>query len=38
MRWGAKDVVDLDLEGLKEVTAVDWRETSLEGRIGVYDA
>ncbi|ADV24523.1 hypothetical protein I305_06640 [Cryptococcus gattii E566] len=38
LRWGAKDVADLDLEGLKEVTAVDWRETSLEGRIGVYDA
>lgn len=38
LRWGAKDVECLGLEGLEEVTAVDWRETSLHGRIGVYDA
>ncbi|KGB79856.2 hypothetical protein CNBG_5694 [Cryptococcus deuterogattii R265] len=38
LRWGAKDAEDLGLEELKEVTAVDWRETSLEGRIGIYDA
>ncbi|EAL18729.1 hypothetical protein CNBI3150 [Cryptococcus deneoformans B-3501A] len=38
LRWGAKDVECLSLEGLDEVTTVDWRETSLQGRIGVYDA